>query len=199
MGKAARADLAQIEAATDWQALVDAALAEPPDPGPLYRALKQWELLFRVVEGGEPMEADRPEPVRFFIQRLILAAWPPRVWEWLIEFKRRKGRPASLKEIPKRYRDQIPKSKRGPPRFDTRRYRAARRAWEVVVFRDCYEFNRDMIRFLRYIPDVGGWRSLDKATMLGDRPSALALELVAGDAKISAIHLDRMGVRRRKK
>jgi len=195
----ARRDLAEIEKATDWAGLVAEALAVPPRPSPLYGALQKWSLLFHVVEGGAPVEADYPEAVRFFFQRLALAHYPPELWNWLIEFKRKKGRAASLAEVPRRYRDLVPTSNRGRPRFDTRQYREARRAWEVLVFRGSYETRRDMIFFLRGRPGVTSCFGLNQASMQGDSPSNLAIDLVAKDAKKSVSRLDQMRIRNRNK
>jgi len=195
----ARRDLAEIEEATDWAGLVADALAVPPRPSPLYGALQKWSLLFHVVEGGAPVEADYPEAVRFFFQRLALAHYPPELWKWLIDFKRKKGRAVSLAEIPRRYRDLIPTSSRGRPRFDTRRYREARRAWEVLVFGWSYETRHNMISLLRGRPGVTSCFGLNQASMQGDSPSNLAIDLVAKDAKKSVSRLDQMGIRSHKK
>jgi hypothetical protein len=195
----ARDDLARFEAETDWPALVAEALNDPPQIGPLFSAFTHWARLFRPSEGGEPLEADFPEPVRYFFQRLAHADFPPPLWDWLFAFKNKKDRPAKLAEIPKRLRSMIPSSKRGRPRCDTRRYRAARRAWELAVFRESYELRRDMIKFLRGQPGVSSCFGFDQADMLGDTPSNLALALISSEVDLSTSRLDQMGIRRRKK
>lgn len=195
----ARNDLAQVEANTDWPALIEEAFGDPPRPEELFRAVTQWARTFRIAERGEPQEADYPEPVRYFFQRLAHADLPPPLWDWLATFKNKKGRPAKLSEVPRQLRGMIPSSKRGRPRCDTRRYRIARRAWEVLVFRESYELRRDMIKFLRGQPGVSSCFGLNQADMCGDTPSNLAIEILSSEVGLSASRLDQMGIRRRRK
>lgn len=194
----ARNDLDRIEATTDWPALVALALGEPPNPDRLLAALNSWAGAFRIAEGGNPLEADYPDPVRQFFQRLILADYPPTLWDWLIAFKIKHGRPAWLKEIPKRLRGMIPKSKRGRPRWDTRRFRIARRAWEVAVFRESYELRRDTIKSFGKCGNVSSCFGFNKVSMRGDTPSNLAIEKLHLETGLSVSRLDQMGIRRRK-
>lgn len=195
----ARDELSRIESSTDWGRLAEQAIAEPPNPRPLYWALKAWAAAFRCAEHGEPLEPDYPEPVRAFFQRIILAHYPPVVWDWLIRFKQRKGRPAALSEVPARLRKMIPTSKRGRPRLDTKAIIAARRAWEVTVLRDSYETRRDIIAFFRRVGGRTTCFGLDQNAMRRDRPSILALDLISGELDKSPSRLDQMGVRRRKR
>jgi len=71
-----RQRLAQIEASTDWSALVALALASPPNPGPLRHHLDQWAVAFQVAEHGPALPADLPAPVREFFA--LLVSVPPR-------------------------------------------------------------------------------------------------------------------------
>lgn len=194
----ARDDLDRIEATTDWPALVALALGTPPNPSRLLAALNSWAASFRFAERGEPLEADYPDPVRQFFQRLALADYPPALWEWLIAFKIKRGRPAGLKEIPKRLRDMIPKSKRGRQRCDTRQFRTARSAWEVAVFHESYELRHTVIKLFRRCDNVSNCFGFDKVSMRGDSPSNLAIEKLALETGLSVSRLDQMGIRRRK-
>lgn len=192
-------DLDRIEAATDWPALVALALSNPPNPSRLLAALNNWATAFRFAERGEPLEADYPSPVRQFFQRLTFSDYPPALWDWLFTFKIKNGRPAELKEIPKRLRGMIPKSSRGRPRCDTRQFRAARRAWEIAVFRESYELRRTLIRLSRGCDNVSSCFGFNKVSMQGDSPSNLAIEKLALETGLSVSRLDQMGIRRREK
>lgn len=192
-------ELAEIERTTDWSALVDSALDAPPRPSGLFWALKRWSFLFQVVECGSPEEADYPDAVRFFFQRLAFADYPPDLWDWCVAFKKKRGRVAKTFEIPRHLRCLVPTSKRGRPRLDTDRFRKARRAWEILVFRDSYETRRDIMAFMRARPEVSSCFGLPQASLISDSPSNLAIDLLSQEAKVSVSRLDQMGVRRRKK
>lgn len=199
---AAADDLKRIEETTDWQALVDLALAVPPNPGPLLHAGSGWASVFSVVYHGPPLEADYPEPVRAFFRRLAWADVPPELIEWVERFESKHSRKPKLHEIPKRLRLLIPGDRKagGRPRIDTKRWRDAAAAWTAAVFRESYEARRDTISFFKR---AGGFKSLfgfSIADVRGDRPSSLALEKLAEEAGLSRSRLaDIMGHRRKKK
>lgn len=192
-------ELAEIERITDWSALVDSALDVPPRPSGLFWALNRWFLLFHVVERGSPEEADYPDAVRFFFERLAFADYPPDLWDWRVAFKKKRGRAPRASEIPRHLRCLVPTSKRGRPRLDTVRFRKARRAWEILTYRNSYETRRDIMAFMRGCPGVSSCFGLSQASLTGDSPSNLAIDLLSQEARVSVSSLDKMRVRSRKK
>lgn len=56
-----------------WEDFVKIALGDAdnqPNPRPLIHHLSRWSTAFQVIYDGAPVEADFPEPVRFFFQVL---------------------------------------------------------------------------------------------------------------------------------
>lgn len=76
-------DLRSIEETTDWAALIEMALAVPPQPALLAQRLRRWATVFQVVHHGAPEEADYPEPIRVFFRRLAFADFSPELLSWI--------------------------------------------------------------------------------------------------------------------
>lgn len=194
----ARADLDLIEKTTDWQALVDMALADPPRPDDLLFAANRWSTVFSVVYGGAPLEPDYPDLLRNFFRRLAAADFPPELLAWIDDFEAKHGRKPAESDLPRRLRPLIPSNKpNGRPRADTRRWQAARRAWTAAVLKGSYETRRDVIANMgEALSNAFGY---SQASIQGDRPSSLAIEKLTEETGLSKSRLaDLMGHRKRK-
>ncbi len=197
----AREELAEIESTTDWSALIEMALADPPEPQELFFRFQRWATAFSVVYGGQPLEPDFPEPMRAFFRRLAFADIPPVLIGWVGSFEARHGRKPRKEEIPPRFRGLLPSDTKrgGRPRLDTKRWRDARVAWVAEVFRGSYEARRDGIQIGR----EAGFSScfgFSPEDMNGDSPSSLALEKLSEETTLSPSRLaDLMGHRKRRK
>lgn len=190
-------ELAEIESTTDWPALIEMALADPPKPDPLLLKVNRWAAVFSVVYDGQPFEPDFPEPVRVFFRRLAAADFPPELLEWIEKFQVRHDRKPGTSDIPRRLRHLIPSDKpNGRPRADTRRWLAARRAWQAAIFSGSYEMRRDLIANVgEYMTSTFGFTPDD---VRGERPHLLALEKMTEETGLSVSRLqDLMGHRKR--
>lgn len=146
----ARERLEQIEAGTDWQALVDVALASPPNPEPLFYALQAWRNEFEAAFGGPPLEADFPLAVDGFFRRIAFCNLPERFHRFVDGFVVKHARRPSIDELPDDLRclaDMLGRPMRRP-RCDTKRLRDAARAWRDFIALYQYEENRQMYAFL---------------------------------------------------
>lgn len=170
-----------MEVATDWQALVDLALADPPDPEPLFYALRDWRHLFAVVHSGAPLAPDFPPAVDGFIRRIAFCNVPEPFHSFVDGFVAKHGRRPREAEFPADlapFVAMIGRPKRRP-RLDTVRLRAAASAWEGYAMLYLYESNRDLYRALRRQPGVT-ITDFDQQTIATTSPSDLA------EAKIAA-------------
>ena len=71
----ARTMLEQLEASTDWQALVALALADPPAPELLHYHLSIWHAVFSAAYGGPAADpSDLPAPVGAFLAKINAVA-----------------------------------------------------------------------------------------------------------------------------
>jgi hypothetical protein len=184
-------DLAEIEGTTDWPALIEMALADPPRPGELQCRFQQWANVFAAAYRGDPLFADYPEPMQMFFRRLTLADFPPELVAWIDAFKARRGRDPSPEEIPLRLRPLLPGSRRrgGRPRLDTKRWRDARAAWITESYRTSYELRRDTIRAFRRLDQFSALFGFPPESVNEDGPSALALEKLSEEVKLSPSRL----------
>lgn len=198
--RTAREELAEIESTTNWPALIEMALADPPKPQELHFHLQRWAIVFSVVYVGYPLEADFPEPMQAFFRRLKLAAIAPDLIGWLDSFKARRGREARKEEIPPRLRGLLPSNAKrgGRPRLDTKRWRDARAAWVAEAYSKSYEERRDGIQLAKEAGCFSSCFGFSPENIDGDCPSSLALEIIAGEAGLSPSRLaDYMGHRKR--
>lgn len=171
----ARTKLEQLEASTDWQALVDAALAAPPDPGPLFHRFNEWQQLFTVVYGGAPLTPDFPPSMDGFIRRIGFCNAPEPFHSFVDSFVLIHGRRPLKMEFPPNlavFVDTLDRPKRRP-RCDTKRLRDASKAWENFCFLHVYEMNRDLYKFLGRRPGVT-ITDFDGQTIKCTAPSDLA-------------------------
>lgn len=196
----ARDELDLIERSTDWPALIEMAMADPPNPSELLFHFNQWAWTFKAVYGGEPLEPDFPEPMRAFFRRLAGADYPPELMKWIDTFEAKHGRKPKIVDIPRSLRSLIPgdTKKGGRPRLDTKRWRDARAAWTAEVLKGSYEARRDGIAMGKECGFVScfGYSQFD---MNGDRPSSLAIEKLSEETGLSESRLaDLMGHRKPK-
>lgn len=95
--------------AVDWASLVALAMGDaetPPQPALLHSALTQWGRAFEYAEGGPPLEADFPEPVREFFAALARASpTKPRKGQEVVTAARKAWRANFLREA---YEDVLP-------------------------------------------------------------------------------------------
>lgn len=197
----AKEDARQIEETTDWPALIERALADPPEPDALLRAFQRWATAFTVAYGGPPLRPDFPPDVDDFFRKLAFAEIPPEATRWIENYERKHGRPPALDDLPRHIRALLPKEggRQGRPRCDTARLEAAARAWKGAVFRGSYETRRDIIGTFGRLAgfECFGFSQTD---IQNDRPSALALEKLSGETDLSESRLaDLIGLRGKSK
>lgn len=198
----AKAELLRIEESTDWGGLIDLALSDPPTPMPLFWAVRKWGIVFEVVYGGPPMNGDFPEPMERFFRRLALADFSPELIEWVDSYEKKYGRKPSEASIPKQLRKLLPGDTQngGRPRLDTVRWRNARAAWTQAVLKGSYEERRETIEFLGKSGVADTCFGFNRASMMEDRPSQLAMEKLQNETGLSESRLaDLMGHRKKKK
>lgn len=196
----AKEDARQIEETTDWPALIDRAMADPPEPDALHHAFQRWAHAFAVAYGGPPLRPDFPPGMDDFFRKLAFARIPPEATRWVDEYERKHGRPPALADLPRRIRALLPKEgRRGRPRCDTARLEAAARAWDGAVFRGSYETRRDIIATFGKLAGFECF-GFSQADIQNDRPSALALEKLSGETDLSESRLaDLIGLRNKPK
>lgn len=202
METTAKAELLRIEESTDWEGLIGLALSAPPNPVPLFRAVRKWGIVFEVVYGGPPMNGDFPEPMDRFFRRLALADFSPELIEWVDSYEKKYGRKPSEASIPKQLRKLLPEDTQngGRPRLDTVRWRNAKAAWTEVNLRGSYEARREMIESLGKTGVAETCFGFDRPSMMGDRPSKLAMEKLKDETGLSESRLaDLMGHRKKRK
>lgn len=171
--------LEQLEAATDWQALVFQALADPPVPEPLFFALRDWRFQFAAVYGGEPLLPDYPAAVDGFFRRIAFCNVPEPFHGFVDEFVGDHGRRPKTDEFPPElapFVAMIGKPMRRP-RLDTQRLRAAARAWEGCCLLYLYESNRDFYRAIGRQTGVTV-TDFDRQTLATCPPSDLSEEKI---------------------
>ena len=178
----ARTKLEQLEASTDWQALVDLALADPPDPGPLFYTLRDWRVLFAVVHGGAPLAPDCPPAVDGFIRRVAFCNVPEPFHRFVDGFVAKHGRRPRATEFPADLEPFLATLGRPMrrPRLDTVHLRTAARAWEGYAMLYTYEINRDLYRALGRQSGVTVI-DFDRQTIATTSPSDLAEAKIATD------------------
>lgn len=186
----ARERLAQIEASTEWQALVDAALASPPNPEPLFYALLAWSNEFRAAFGGPPLEADFPLAVDGFFRRIAFCNLPEPFHRFVDGFVAEHARRPSTDELPDDLRclaDMLGRPMRRP-RCDTKPLRDAARAWRDFSKLYLFEANREMYAFLGRLEGVRvtDFTREDFAT---NKPSELAVAKLARALNIGEHHV----------
>ena len=168
---------------TDWASLVDMALDDPPNPRPLFSASFSWNTKFKIVNGRESNLADMPPALRYFLNRLAYAEYPPELYKWIILFEKKQGKKPSKSDIPAELKHLLPKEKSGRPRSDTRRWLAARRAWLAAHLKYSYERRRDTIANIgKHLESCFGYTNVD---ICGDRPSILALDKLSDETGLS--------------
>lgn len=131
-------------------------------------------------------------------KRLAAADFPPELLKWIDAFQEKHGRLPARKDVPRKLRNLIPGDKpKGPPRCDTKRFQAARRAWLIIGLTDSYQTRRETISHLgEYLTSTFGYTPED---VRGDRPNRLALEKLHQETGLSVSRLqDLMGHRKRK-
>lgn len=196
----AKEDAQRIEETTDWPALIERALADPPEPDALFHAYQRWAHAFARAYGGPPLRPDFPPGMDDFFRRLAFAGIPPEAMRWVDEYERKNGRPPALADLPRRIRSLLPNDgRRGRPRCDTAKLEAAARAWKGAVFRGSYETRRDIIGTFGKLAGFECF-GFSREDIQDDRPSALALEKLSGETDLSESRLaDLIGLRNKPK
>lgn len=176
----------EMEAQTDWSALVDEATDNPPRPERLASALQRWAHAFQRDYGGPPMEPDYPPEVAEFLRRICASDIAPEALEWGDRFEARRGRRPRRSEVPKRILAMVPTTPEGGgrPRLDTVRWRKVAAAWTAHQMREAYHINLEMIREARFV-GVGGVLGLSVEDIQSDTPTALALQKTAEEFGVS--------------
>lgn len=176
----------EIEAATDWRALVGEATGDSPRPGRLADALQRWAHAFERDYGGVPLLPDYPPIVADFMRRICASDIAPDALEWGDRFEVRRSRRPRQREVPKAIMGLIPSRPEvgGRPRLDTQRWRQISDAWTAHQMREAYRINLEMIQEARFIGSGGGL-GLSAEDIQGDKPSILALQKTAEDFGVS--------------
>lgn len=175
MASEARAKLEQFEAATDWRALVDRALADPPEPAPLFYSLNQWEQLFSIAHDGPALAPDYPPAVDGFIRRIAFCNVPEPFHLFVDGFVATHGRRPKTEELPPNlagFVDTLSRPMRRP-RCDTKRLRDAAKAWLGFITLHLYESNRELYRFFGRRTGATV-KDFDRHTLATNSPSDLA-------------------------
>lgn len=179
----AEEELRRIEEATDWGLLCEQALADPPSPHTLKSAIDRWGSAFQKVHSGSPCEADFPESVRLFFSRIAYADYSPELWNWVKSYTTKNGRSPTFADLPEGLKVLVPTADkpRGRPRCDTRRFIAARLAWERASLEDNYNSKHLIIETFGRLEVTTQCFGHTKADMAGDYPSSLALETLSDE------------------
>lgn len=176
----------ELEAATDWSALVGEATDDPPRPERLADALQRWANAFERDYGGVPLPPDFPPEVADFMRRICASDIAPDALEWGARFEARRGRRPRGSEVPKAIMALIPSKPEagGRPRLDTQRWRRISDAWTAHQMREAYRMNLHMIQEARFL-GAGGVLGLSAKDIAGDKPSILALQKTADEFGVS--------------
>nr|MBL8457113.1 hypothetical protein [Zoogloeaceae bacterium] len=167
----------------DWEALVSAAVAEPPRPGCLALALSRFDQAFQRQHGHCPELNDHLPAVRWFLWRIANAEADLEAVAWGEKFEKEHGRYPVFEDVPRCFH-RPPKKKMGRPKKALLRWINARRAWFRFFARRSFEIKREWLALAK---GNEGWRcfGFDQLGMKDATPSDLALEIVADEFGIS--------------